>query len=157
MSTHSYSSNQLHRSHLCSFAVANSVANAAVYPPNWATLKSPAAGQKTVGGWPKIGLLFIRLPAAALFSSNVPISCQFREFLSLINVQEHSFHQFQGLRCPREQSILIIYFTRNKQCNWFSTQLGDYGYFTAEKHPNLGNWAYDYLIKIGLLWSCLPR
>ena len=26
-----------------------SVANAAVYPPNWATLKSSAAGQKTVG------------------------------------------------------------------------------------------------------------
>ena len=26
-----------------------SVANAAVYPPNWATLKLPAAGQKTVG------------------------------------------------------------------------------------------------------------
>ena len=26
-----------------------SVANTAVYPPNWATLKSPAAGQKTVG------------------------------------------------------------------------------------------------------------
>ena len=27
----------------------SSVANAAVYPPNWATLKSSAAGQKTVG------------------------------------------------------------------------------------------------------------
>ena len=26
-----------------------SVANAAVYPSNWASLKSPAAGQKTVG------------------------------------------------------------------------------------------------------------
>ena len=36
-------------------------------------------------------------------------------------------------------------------------RLGDFDYFTAEKlHPNLGNWAYDYLIKIGLLWSCLP-
>ena len=26
----------------------NSIANAVVYPPNWVTLKSPAAGQKTV-------------------------------------------------------------------------------------------------------------
>ena len=26
----------------------------------------------------------------------------------------------------------------------------------AEKHPNLGNWVYNYLIKIGLLWSRLP-
>ena len=36
--------------------------------------------KKLLGGWPKIGLLFIRLPAAALFSSNLPVSCQFREF-----------------------------------------------------------------------------
>ena len=31
-----------------SIDVLNSVANTAVYPPNWATLKSSAAGQKTV-------------------------------------------------------------------------------------------------------------
>ena len=55
----------------------SSVANAAVYPPNWATLKLP---KKLLGGWPKIGLLFILLPAAALFSSNLSVSCQFREF-----------------------------------------------------------------------------
>ena len=29
--------------------VVSSVANTGVYPPNWATLKSSAAGQKTVG------------------------------------------------------------------------------------------------------------
>ena len=64
-----------------------SVANAAVYPPNWATLKSPAAGvKKLLGRWSKIWLLFVRLPAAALFSSYLPVSCQFREFLSLLNV-----------------------------------------------------------------------
>ena len=68
--------------------------------------------KKLLGGWPKIGLLFIRLPAAALFSSNLPVSCQFREFLSLFNAQDHSFHQFQGLRRPKEQSILIIHFSR---------------------------------------------
>ena len=79
---------------------AHSVANAAVYLPNWATLKLPAAARvkNLLGGWPKIGLLFIRRPKAALFSSNLPVSCQFREFLNLYNVQEHSFHQFQELR-----------------------------------------------------------
>ena len=30
--------------------------------------------------WPKIGLLFMRLPAAALFSSNLLVSCQFKRF-----------------------------------------------------------------------------
>ena len=54
--------------------------------------------KKLLGGWPKIGLLSILLPAAALFSSNLSVSCQFREFLSPFNVQEHSIHQFQGLR-----------------------------------------------------------
>ena len=44
----------------------------------------------------------------------------------------------------------------SQQSNCFSPQLGDFGFFTAEKHPNLGNWAYHYLIKIGLLWSHLP-
>ena len=38
----------------------------------------------------------------------------------------------------------------SQQSNCFSAQLGDFGCFTAEKHPNLGNWASDYLIKIGL-------
>ena len=33
----------------------------------------------------------------------------------------------------------------------FSTQLSDFDNFKAEKHPNLGNWANDYKIKIGLL------
>ena len=45
----------------------------------------------------------------------------------------------------------------SQQSNCFSAQLGDFGYFPAEKHPNLGNWVYDYLIKIGLLWSHLPQ
>ena len=112
--------------------------------------------KKLLGGWPKIGLLFIRLPAAALFSSNLAVSCQFREFLSLFNAQEHSFHQFQGLRRKSNQYRLSTS-RGSQQSNCFSAHLGDFGYFTAEKHPNLGNWAYDYLIKIGLLWSHLPR
>ena len=107
-------------------------------------------------GWPKIGLLFICLPAAALFSSNLPVSCQFREFLSLFNFEEHSFHQFQRLRRPGEQSILTIHFTRKSTIvniivfllNWviliilwlLSTQILETGH-------------NDYLITIGLLWS----
>ena len=64
--------------------------------------------KKLLGRWLKIGLLFICLPTTALFSSNLPVSCQFREFLSIFNVQEHSFHQFLGLRHPAEQSISMI-------------------------------------------------
>ena len=58
-----------------------------------ATLKLPAAGQKTVWWLVKIGL-FTSLPPAALFSANFPVSCQFRVFLSLVNGQKHSFLQF---------------------------------------------------------------
>ena len=42
----------------------------------------------------------------------------------------------------------------SQQSNCFSAQTGGFDYFMAEKHPNLGNWAY-YLIKIGLLCSPL--
>ena len=88
----------------------------------------------------KIGLLFIRLPtAAALFPLNLQISCQFRAFLSLSYVQGHSCHHFQGLRCFRMQSILIILFTRKLTDYCSSAKLGDFNYFTAEKHPNLKN------------------
>ena len=126
--------------------ISSSVANAVVYPPNWATLKSPAAGQKLLGGWPKIRLLFIRLPAAVLFSSNVPISCQFRAFLSLINVQEHSFHQFQGLRRPREQSILIIHFMQKLRIYLLFRSIGWFWLFYGWKAPKfgkLGVWLLD--------------
>ena len=125
----------------------SSVANAAVYPPNWATLKSPAAGQKNCwAGDLKLGYFFIRLPAATLFSSNVPISCQFREFLSLINVQEHSFHQFQGLRRPREQSILIIHFMRKLRIYLLFRPVGWFWLFYGWKAPKfgkLGVWLLD--------------
>ena len=45
----------------------------------------------------------------------------------------------------------------SQQSNCFSTQLGDFDGFRAKKHQNSGYWVYDYLIKIGLLWSCLSR
>ena len=94
--------------------------------------------KKLLGGWPKIGLLFIRLPAAALFSSNLPVSCQFREFLSLFNVQEHSFHQFQGLRRPREQSILIIHFMRKLRIYLLFRPTGWFWLFYGWKAPKFG-------------------
>ena len=90
----------------CSFA------NAAVYLLNWATLEMPAAGQKTVERVVKIGILLICLPVAALVSSNLPVTCPFKESFSLFSVQEHSFHQFQVLRHLEEKSISIIHFTR---------------------------------------------
>ena len=62
-----------------------SVANAVVYPPNWATLKSPAVGQKTVRRWLIIGLLFTFLPVASLF---------FFKFGSFLLIQK-SFDPFQ--------------------------------------------------------------
>ena len=83
---------------------------------------------------------------AALFSSNVPISCQFREFLSLINAQEHSFHQFQGLRRPREQSILIIHFMRKLRIYLLFRPIGWFWLFYGWKAPKfgkLGVWLLD--------------
>ena len=74
------------------------------------------------------------------FLQILPVSCQFREFLSLFNVQEHYFHQFQGLRRPAWRAINIDYPLQaevNNQSNCFSAQLGDFNYFMAEKHPNL--------------------
>ena len=110
-----------------------------------------------LGGWPKNGQFFICLPPAALFSSNLPVSFQFRGVLSLFNVQEHSFHQFQGLKHPGEQSILIIHFTHKvNNLNVFFHPIW-FWLFYSWKVPEFGkSGAYDYLIKIGLLWSRLP-
>ena len=38
---------------------------------------------------------------------------------------------------------------------WFWFFYGGFDYFTAQKHPNLRNSVYDYLMKMGLLWSGL--
>ena len=102
-------------------------------------------------GATKIGLLFIHLSAEALFSSNLPVSSQFREFLSLFNVQEHSFHQFQGYKTSWR--AINIDFPLHAEVNNLIVfaQLGDFDYFSAEKHPNWGNWAYNFLVKLGLL------
>ena len=65
-----------------------------------------------------------RLSVAALFSSNLPTSCQIREFLSLFNDQDHSFHQFELLKLSGEQSISIIYFTRKSTVQLFFRPIG---------------------------------
>ena len=49
----------------------------------------------------KLGYFSSEYLRQLFFPSNLPVSCQFREFLSLFNVQEHSFHHFQGLRRSR--------------------------------------------------------
>ena len=69
-----------------------SVANAAVYPPSWAALKSPATGQKTVGRLTENCATFHPSTHGSFFFQILSISCQFREFLSPFDVQEHSIH-----------------------------------------------------------------
>ena len=85
-------------------------------------------------------------------------SFKFASFLSIQRVSD-------PLQTPKK--ILFINFTDydnlesnqyplstsrgSQQSICFSTQLGDFNYFMTEKHPNLENWAYNYLIKIGLL------
>ena len=95
--------NLLHRVYLL---VKDSVAIATVYLPNWATLKSPATGQKTVGQVAWNWATFHPSAHGSSFFFKLAVFCQFREFLGLFIDQEHSFHQFQGLRRPGEQSII---------------------------------------------------
>ena len=81
-----------------------SVANAVVYPPNWATLKSPAMGQKSVRRVAKHWVTF---------HPSTRSSSLFFKFASFLSIQ--SFHQFQGLRRPGAQSISIIQKKKKKK------------------------------------------
>ena len=108
--------------------------------------------KKLLGGWPKIWLLFICLPIATLLSSNLSVSCQFRQLLSLFNVQEYSFHQFQGLRHPGEQSISIIHSTRKSAIQLVFRLIGWFWLFQGWKASKFGKLS---VLKIGLLWSRL--
>ena len=124
----------------------SSVANTVGHPPNWASLKSPPTGkkkkgEKTAGGLPRFGLFFICLPTTTLFFLKI---CQFPVnsfFFNLFKVQKHSFHQFQ-------EKISIDYplYTEGNNLIVFLLNLGDFDYFTADKHPNLGNWAYKSVV-----------
>ena len=74
-----------------------------------------------------------------------------------------SIHRvFEPFQCPRtilssisgiktsRRAINIDYPLHRKINN-----LIVFDYFTTEKRPNSGNWAYDFLINIGLLWRRL--
>ena len=101
-------------------------------------------------------LLFIFcLPTATFFPFKFASLSIQRVFLSLFEVQQHSFHQFQVLGCHGKLSILIIHFMRKSTIYCFSTELGGFDYFTFENHQNLGNWTYKLLGKNWLLWSHL--
>ena len=94
----------------------------------------------------KLGYFSFVCPRQLFFPSNLPVSCQFREFLSLFNVQEHSFHQFQGLRRPKEQSISIIHFSRKSTIYLFFRPIGWFWLFYGWKAPKfgkLGVWLLD--------------
>ena len=113
--------------------------------------------KKLLGGWPKIGLHFIRLPAAALFSSNLPVFCQFREFLSLFQCPRTFFSSISGIKTSwRTINIdCLLHVEVNNLIvsppNWVIKII-----LQLKSTQNLENWAYNYMIKIGLLWSRLP-
>ena len=109
-----------------------------------------ASGRKNYwAGGLKLGYFPSVYPQQFFSPSNLPVSCQIREFFWAFSMAKNIL--FINL------SISIIHFMRKTTFNCVSTQLGDSDYFMAEKHNNLGKWAYDYLIKkVGLLLRCLP-
>ena len=123
-----------------------SVANAAVYPQNWATLKLPAAGQKLLGGWP--------------FHPSTPGSSFFFKFVSFLSIHR----VFERFQCPRTFFSTIsgikmswrainIDYPLHAEVNNLIVFLPNWVILIIlqQKHPHLGNWEYNYLIKIGLL------
>ena len=136
-----------------------SVASTMVYPLNWATLTLTAASKlkkrkrkkKLLGGWPKVGVLFIWLPVAAFFflffhicqfsvnsESFEPLECPRSLFSSIssvktswkaININYPSQAEINNLMLfPRKWVILII---------------------STQKYQNFRNWMKDYLKKLG--------
>ena len=102
--------------------------------------------KKLLSGWPKIGLLFICLPAAALFFFKCANFLSIQRVFEPYNIQEHSFHQFQGLRRPKEQSILIIHFMRKLTIYLLFRPIGWFWLFydlKAPKYGKLGVWLLD--------------
>ena len=104
-------------------------------------------------GVPKIDLLFMCLPMTAhFFSSNLPVSYQFREFFEPFQCSRTFYSSISGIKNVLERNQYKFSTSRgSQQSNCFSAQLGDFDYFAAEKYPNLENWVHNYLIKVGLL------
>ena len=93
--------------------------------------------KKLLGGWPKIGLLFIWLPVAALFSSNIPISCQFREILQPFQCPTIFFSSIS--RIKRSWRAVYIDYPIHVEGNNLIVFLPNcvvFYYFKSEKHLN---------------------
>ena len=78
-----------------------------VYPPNWATLDSPAAGQKNAATVAQNWVTFHLSVAAIFLNKFVCFLSNQRDFETF---QCQSTFFFSGLKHPGEQSILIIHF-----------------------------------------------
>ena len=63
--------------------------------------------KKLLGGWPKIGLLFICLPAAALFSSNLPV-LKLSNTLTVWDLNESSTQHNDGKWWMARKTVLIV-------------------------------------------------
>ena len=112
-------------------------------------------GQKAVGGALKLGY-FSSVCLQQLFLLQI-YQCFTREFCEPFQCPRTFFSAIVGIKMSWR--VINIDFLLHAEVNnliVFSTQLGDFDYFTVQKHPFLANWAYDCLIKIGLLLSYLP-
>ena len=119
--------------HICS------VANTAVHPPNWATLKSPAVGQKTVGRVAKNW---------ATFHSSTCGSSFFFKFACFLSIQK----VLEPFQCPRTffssiSGIIDILESnqyrlstshRSQQSHCFSFHLGWFWLFYGWEAPKFG-------------------
>ena len=109
--------------------------------------------RRWLGGWPKILRYFSSIYLRQLILLQIyGISCQFREFLSLFNIQQHFFHQNERIkiswRAINNNHLPLHMEVQNYNC--FSTKLGGFDYFKAKMHLNSGNEVYDCVIKLKL-------
>ena len=119
----------------------DSVVNAAIYPPNWATLKTCCLGSLKLGYFLSVcpGQPFFFFFWICQFSVN---SESFWEFSTLKHMVEHSFHQslsrFLSISCRGQQSDCLFVcgvFFLSFFLSFFPL-LGDFCHFTAQKHLN---------------------
>ena len=94
--------------------------------------------KKLMGGWPKIGLLFIRLPTAAPFSS----ICQF-----LVNLESPRifFSSISGIKTSWRVINIEIHFTRKSTIWLFFRPIGWFWLFYDWKAPKFGKLGKELL------------
>ena len=111
-----------------------------------------------LGRWLKLGYFSSVCPRQLFFLQIYHFPVNSESFWAKFQCPRTFFSSISGIKASRRAIRYKSTSCRSQQSNWFSTQFGDSGYFTAEKHPNSGNWLHtNYLIKIGLLWSHLPQ